>query len=167
MECRRIAYWWYFQTNALNYSQKRGSCSWLLLALEQLEKDLRQRSLVLWTQAGDSNSKFFHSSVRARQASNLIRYVKKLDKSIPEDIEDIKKRSQGVCLSSFFREWKSRASEFIAALQRKVHFRRCTGMPFHKFPVLLGQAVQVYQEMFIPFSNVGLDIWEYSWFSVL
>lgn len=56
----------------------------------QLEKDLRQRSRINWIQAGDSNTRFFHSSIWARQASNSIWQIKNPDNSISEDMTYIK-----------------------------------------------------------------------------
>lgn len=43
---------------------------------EDIAADLKQKAHVSWLKEGDSNTKFFYATIKARQASNLLSKVK-------------------------------------------------------------------------------------------
>ncbi|KAK1297842.1 hypothetical protein QJS10_CPB14g01211 [Acorus calamus] len=78
-------------SDSLQISTKRELRLKYLTLLEQEEKFARQKSRQLWLQAGDSNTKFFYNSIKARSARNTISQLWKQDGSYctePEEVKD-------------------------------------------------------------------------------
>lgn len=55
-----------------------------------LESFFRQKSKIKWLKDGDANTRFFHRAVMAHQAKNLIKYLRNIDDSRVENVDQIK-----------------------------------------------------------------------------
>jgi hypothetical protein len=71
------------------------------------ESLLQQKSRLRWVQEGDSNSRFFHASIKGRRRRNQIVMLKKGVGWI-EGVSDIKKEMEYHFSKHFTEEWKSR-----------------------------------------------------------
>jgi hypothetical protein len=71
------------------------------------ESILRQKSRSKWIQEGDSNTRFFHASVKGRCRRNQIVKLKKGDGWI-EGVEEIKNEAKDHFSKHFTEEWMSR-----------------------------------------------------------
>ncbi|CAL1377214.1 unnamed protein product [Linum trigynum] len=75
---------------ALSVFQAEQRCMVQLLELQRAEESfLKQKSRQQWLNGGDSNSRFFHSVVKTRQAKNTIKQLVTDSGEVLEDIEEI------------------------------------------------------------------------------
>lgn len=59
------------------------------------EKVISQREKIHWLDVGDGNNKSFHRAAKVREVQNSIREIKRLDGSVADNQEDIKKEAVG------------------------------------------------------------------------
>ncbi|GAU28651.1 hypothetical protein TSUD_159320 [Trifolium subterraneum] len=71
------------------------------------ESLLRQKSRTKWIQEGDSNSRFFHSSIKGHHRRNQIVMLKKGDVWL-EGVEAIKKEAKDHFVKLLLEDWNSR-----------------------------------------------------------
>jgi hypothetical protein len=75
--------------------------------LHSKESLIRQKSRTKWIQEGDSNSRFFHASIKARQRRNNIFMLKRGEEWI-EGVSEIKNEAKEHFSKQFLEEWSSR-----------------------------------------------------------
>ncbi|PNX74096.1 cysteine-rich receptor-like protein kinase [Trifolium pratense] len=78
---------------------------WELLNFK--ESLIKQKSRVKWIQEGDSNSRFFHASIKGRRRRNQLSILKKGDEWI-HGVESIKKEVKDHFSTFFTEEWNNR-----------------------------------------------------------
>ncbi|XP_077228403.1 uncharacterized protein LOC143861362 [Tasmannia lanceolata] len=71
------------------YPAEENLCADLKIAMDKEENFLRQKSRIQWLNLGDSNSKFFYSSIKSRQNRNNIRAILRADGSSASDPKEI------------------------------------------------------------------------------
>lgn len=65
---------------------------WIFLAALE-ERVMSQRAKIHWLEVGDGNNKSFHRAAKVREIRNSIREIKRVDGSIADTQEDIKKEA--------------------------------------------------------------------------
>jgi hypothetical protein len=75
--------------------------------LHSKESLIRQKSRTKWIQEGDSNSRFFHASIKACQRCNNIFMLKRGDEWI-KGVSKIKNEAKEHFSKQFLEEWSSR-----------------------------------------------------------
>lgn len=65
---------------------------WLFLSTLE-ERVINQRAKIHWLEVGDGNNKSYHRAAKVREVRNSIREIKRLDGSIADTQEDIKKEA--------------------------------------------------------------------------
>lgn len=65
---------------------------WLFLSTLE-EKVISQRAKIHWLDVGDGNNMSFHRAAKVREVRNAIREIKRLDGSVVDNQEDIKKEA--------------------------------------------------------------------------
>ena len=78
------------QNNVMAESTAYGR--WSLLSMVE-ERVISQKAKVHWLSVGDGNNKNFHQAAKMREVRNAIREIRRLDGSVAESQEDIKKEA--------------------------------------------------------------------------
>ncbi|KAF8116345.1 hypothetical protein N665_0019s0025 [Sinapis alba] len=80
------------------------------------ERVISQRAKIFWLEVGDGNNKSFHRAAKVREVRNSIREIKRLDGSVADNQEDIKKEAVDLFYNFLAHVWMVTQANFSKPL---------------------------------------------------